>query len=71
MGFWGKSRGNRHPPQSGKFVKGFNPDFAMRLLFTEGWNLGELPEFGQLFLEEWTSPSPPPELELLFTEYWW
>lgn len=69
MGFWGKAKGNRQPP--GELVKGFNPAFAMRLLFTEHFTQGEMPDFGILFIEAWTAGGMP-DFGILFTEtYSW
>ena len=51
--------------------KGAAPVPPLILLFTELWNLGELPDFTSLFTEYWTLEGPP-TFTSLFTEiYSW
>ena len=53
-----------------KGAVGVTPVPSLALLFTELWNLGELPDFTSLFTEYWTLEGPPTYISL-FTEYWW
>jgi hypothetical protein len=43
----------------------------MTLLFTEGWNLGELSDFTSLFTEYWTLEGPPIYTSLFTEIYSW
>lgn len=52
-----------------KAPSGPKPVPVMTLKFTEGWNLGELPEFVSEFTEYWDIVEI--SWTSWFTEYWW
>lgn len=72
MGYYGRTKGCYiGKADEGHFIRGFCPaTLSFALLFSEGWNLGELPDFSSLFTEAWTLGGMP-TFTSLFTEYWW